>query len=64
MNEMDMRDQITIRMTKTIHQDQSPYYSIQDTVLIHQHLITGLIEFGDNDIKDGWYQQPAPYVDG
>jgi hypothetical protein len=62
MNEMDMRDQITIRMTKTTQQDQPPYYSIQDTVPI-QHLITGLIEFGSNDIiKDEWYQQTAPYV--
>jgi hypothetical protein len=61
LNEMDMRDQITIRMTKTIHQDQPPYYSIQDTDPI-QHLITGLIEFGSNDIKDEWYQQTAPYV--
>jgi hypothetical protein len=56
-----MRDQITIRMTKTTHQDQPPYYSIQDTVPI-QHFITGLIEFGSNDIKDEWYQQTAPYV--
>jgi hypothetical protein len=33
LNEMDMRDQITIRMTKTLHQDQPPHYSVQDTVL-------------------------------
>ena len=61
MNETDMRDQITFRMTKTTHQDQPPYYSVQDTAPI-QHLISGLIEYGNNDIKDEWYQQPAPYV--
>jgi hypothetical protein len=61
MNETDMRDQITFRMTKTTHQDQPPYYSVQDTVPI-QHLISGLIEFGNNDIKDEWNKQPAPYV--
>jgi hypothetical protein len=61
MNETDMRDQITFRMTKTTHQDQPPHYSVQDTVPI-QHLISGLIEFGNNDIKDEWYQHPAPYV--
>jgi hypothetical protein len=47
--------------TKSLHQDQPPYYCVQDTVLI-QHLIIGLIEFGNNDVKDEWYQQPAPYV--
>jgi hypothetical protein len=47
-------------MTKTLHEDQPPYYSVQDTVLI-RHLIIGLIEF-DNNAKDEWYQQPAPYV--
>jgi hypothetical protein len=51
MNEMDMRDQMTIRMTKTMHQARPPYYSVQDTVPI-QHLITGLIEFGHNNIKE------------
>jgi hypothetical protein len=62
MNERDMQDQITIRMTKTIHQDQPPYYySIQGSVLI-QHLIAGLIEFGNNAIKDEWNQQSAPYI--
>jgi hypothetical protein len=27
-----------------------------------QHLISGLIEYGNNDIKDEWNKQPAPYV--
>jgi hypothetical protein len=59
MNEMDMRDQITIRMTKTLHQDQPPHYSVQDTMLI-RHLIIGLIEFGNNDISrmNGTNNQP------
>jgi hypothetical protein len=57
MNERDMQDQITIRITKTMHQD----HSIQDSVLI-QHLIAELIEFGNNTINDEWYQQPAPYI--
>ena len=61
MNETDMRDQITFRMTKTTHQDQPPYYAIQDTVPI-QHLIAGLMAFGDNDITEEWHQQSAPYV--
>jgi hypothetical protein len=58
MNELDMQGQITIRMTKTMYQDLPPYYSIQDSMLI-QHLIAG---FGNNAIKDEWYQQPAPYI--
>jgi hypothetical protein len=46
-----------------MHQQDQQLHSIQDSVLI-QHLIAGLIEFGNNVIKDEWYQQqePAPYI--
>jgi hypothetical protein len=48
-NEADMKEKITIRMTKTRHQDPSPHYSTQDSKLI-RHTIAGLIGFVSDDL--------------
>jgi hypothetical protein len=58
MSEIEMQEQIAIRMTKTI-QDSPPHYAIQDRALIRLAL-AGLIEFVRSDQRDGWRHIPAP----
>jgi hypothetical protein len=48
LNEVTMKEQITIRMTKTMHQDP-PHYSTQDSKLI-RNTIAGLIDFVSDDL--------------
>jgi hypothetical protein len=52
MNEREMQEQITIRMTKTV-QDPPPHYAIKDRALIRLTL-AGLIDFVSSDRGDEW----------
>jgi hypothetical protein len=61
LNEVAMKEQITIRMTKTMHQDPPPHYSTQDSKLI-RHTIAGLIEFVSDDQRNEWSQQADPHI--
>jgi hypothetical protein len=62
LNEVEMKEQITIRMTKTMHQDLLPHYSTQDNKLI-RHTIAGLIGFVSDDLRNEWSQQEAdPHI--
>jgi hypothetical protein len=56
-----MKQQITIRMTKTMHQDPPPHYSTQDSKLI-RHTIAGLIDFVSDDLRNEWSQQADPHI--
>jgi hypothetical protein len=58
MSELEMQEQITIRMTKTI-QDPPPHYAIQDKALIRLAL-AGLIAFVRSDQGDEWHHLSAP----
>jgi hypothetical protein len=54
LNEADAKEQITIRMTKTMRQDPPPHYSTQDSKLI-RHTIAGLIVgFVSDDLRNEW----------
>jgi hypothetical protein len=61
LNEVDMKEQITIRMTKTMHQDLPPHYSTQDSKLI-RHTIAGLMGFISDDLRNEWSQQADPHI--
>ena len=61
LNEVDMKEQITIRMTKTMRQDDPPHYSTQDSKLI-RHITEGLIEWVSDDLRNEWYQQANRYI--
>jgi hypothetical protein len=52
LSEADVKEQITIRMTKTMHQDPPPHYSTQDSKLI-RHTIAGLIGSASDDFRNG-----------
>ena len=56
-----MKEQITIRMTKTMRQDDPPHYSTQDSKLI-RHITEGLIEWVSDDLRNEWYQQANRYI--
>jgi hypothetical protein len=61
LSEADAKEQITIRMTKTMHQDPSPHYSTQDSKLI-RHTIAGLIGSASDDFRNEWNQQADPHI--
>jgi hypothetical protein len=56
-----VKEQITIRMTKTMHHDPPPHYSTQDSKLI-RHTIAGLIGFVRDDLRNEWSQQADPHI--
>jgi hypothetical protein len=61
LSEADVKEQITIRMTKTMHQDPPPHYSTQDRNLI-RHTIAGLIGFASDDLRNEWNKQTDPHI--
>jgi hypothetical protein len=61
LNEADAKEQITIRMTKTMHQDPPPYYSTQDSTLI-RHTIAGLLSSASDDLRNEWNEQANPHI--
>jgi hypothetical protein len=61
LNEADAKEQITIRMTKTMHQDPPPYYSTQDSKLI-RHTIAGLLSSASDDPRNEWNEQANPHI--
>jgi hypothetical protein len=61
LNEADVKEQITIRMTKTMHQDLPPHYSTQDSKRI-RHTIAGLIGFVSDDFRNEWNKQADPHI--
>jgi hypothetical protein len=52
LNEADMKEQITIRMTKTMYQDSK----------LIRHTIAELIGFASDDLRNEWSQQADPHV--
>jgi hypothetical protein len=63
LSEADVKEQITIRMTKTMHQDPPPHYSTQDSKLI-RHAIAGLIGFVSDAFRNEWNKQVDPHIAG
>jgi hypothetical protein len=61
LSEADAKEQITIRMTKTMHQDPPPHYSTQDSKLI-RHTIAGLFGSASDDFRNGWNKQADPHI--
>jgi hypothetical protein len=61
LNEADTKEQITIRMTKTIRQDPPPHYSTQDSKLI-RHTIAGLLGSASDDFRNEWNEQADPHI--
>jgi hypothetical protein len=61
LNEADMKEQINIRMTKTMHQDSPPYYSTQDSKLIRR-TIAGLLSSASDDLRNEWNGQANPHI--
>jgi hypothetical protein len=57
----DVKEQITIRMTKTMHQDPPPHYSTQDSKLI-RHTIAGLFGSASDDFHNDWNKQADPHI--
>jgi hypothetical protein len=55
LNDADMKEQITTRMTKTMHQ-APPHYSTQDSKRI-RHTIAGLFGSASDDFRNGWNKQ-------
>jgi hypothetical protein len=62
LSEADAKEQITIRMTKTMHQDPPPHYSTQESKLIIRHTIAGLIGFVSDDQCNEWNEQADPHI--
>jgi hypothetical protein len=61
LNEADAKEQITIQMTKTMHQDPPPHYSTQDSKLI-RHTIAGLLGSASDDFRNEWNEQADPHI--
>jgi hypothetical protein len=62
LNEVDMKEQITLRMTKQNDAPgSSPHYSTQDSKLI-RHTIAGLIGFVSDDLRNEWNEQANPHI--
>jgi hypothetical protein len=55
LSEADVKEQITIRMTKTMHQDPPPHYSTQDSKI--RHTIAGLFGSASDDFRNEWNEQ-------
>ena len=62
LNEVDMKEQITIRMTKIMQQDSPFHYSTQEDSELIRHIIAGLIKWVSADLRNVWKKQANSYI--